>query len=44
MPSTAFTVHVVNHRPDLDGPWTNTPDTALDAHLAELRELLTQHG
>jgi predicted nucleotidyltransferase len=40
----AFTVHVVNHRPDLDGPWTNTPDTALDAHLAELRELLTQHG
>ncbi|MEV6930963.1 nucleotidyltransferase domain-containing protein [Dactylosporangium sp. NPDC051485] len=40
----AFTVHVVNHRPDLDGPWTNTPDPALDAHLAELRELITQHG
>lgn len=40
----AFTVHVVNHRPDLDGPWTDTPDPALDAHLAELRELLTQHG
>ncbi|GAA2349827.1 nucleotidyltransferase domain-containing protein [Dactylosporangium salmoneum] len=40
----AFTVHVVNHRPDLDGPWTNTPDPALDTHLAELRDLITQHG
>jgi predicted nucleotidyltransferase len=40
----AFMVHVVNHRRDLDGPWTDTPDPALDAHLAELRELITQHG
>jgi predicted nucleotidyltransferase len=39
----AFTVHVVRHRPDLDGPWTGTPDVALDAHLAELRELITRH-
>jgi hypothetical protein len=34
----------VNHRPDLDGPWTNTPDPALGTHLAELRELLAQRG
>jgi hypothetical protein len=40
----AFMVHVVNHRPDLDGPWTNAPDLALDAHLAELRELIAQHS
>jgi predicted nucleotidyltransferase len=40
----AFTVHVVNHRPDLDGPWTITPDPALDTRLAELHELITQHG
>ncbi|NEB51940.1 nucleotidyltransferase domain-containing protein [Streptomyces griseus] len=40
----AFTVHVTRHRPDLDGPWTGSPDPALDEHLAELRELLTQHG
>jgi hypothetical protein len=40
----AFTIHVVNHRPDLDGPWTNTPDPALGTHLAGLRELITQHG
>lgn len=40
----AFTVHVVNRRPDLDGPWTNTPDPALDDHLTELRELITQNG
>lgn len=40
----AFTVHVVRHRPDLDGPWTNTPDPALDAHLTQLRELITQLG
>jgi predicted nucleotidyltransferase len=40
----AFAVHVVNHRPDLDGPWTGTPDPALEARLAELGELLAQHG
>lgn len=40
----AFVVHVVRHRPDLDGPWTDTPDPALDAHLAELRELIAEHG
>jgi hypothetical protein len=40
----AFMVHVVNHRPDLDGPWTDTPDPALDTHLAELRDLITQLG
>ena len=38
----AFTVHVARHRPDLDGPWTGTPDPALDAHLAELRQLIAQ--
>lgn len=37
----AFTVHVVRHRPDQNGAWTGTPDPALDAHLAELRELIT---
>jgi predicted nucleotidyltransferase len=37
----AFTVHVARHRPDLDGPWTGTPDPALDAHLAQLHELTT---
>jgi hypothetical protein len=35
----AFTIHVVRHRPDLDGPWTGTPDNNLSAHLAELRQL-----
>ena len=40
----AFTVHVARHRPDLDGPWTGTPDQALDTHLAELRELITELG
>lgn len=40
----AFAVHVVNHRPDLDGPWTVTPDPALGTHLAELYELITRHG
>lgn len=40
----AFTVHVVRHRPDLDGPWTRTPDPALDDHLAELRELIGRYG
>jgi predicted nucleotidyltransferase len=40
----AFTVHVVNRHSDLDGPWTSTPDPALDVHLAELGELVTQHG
>jgi hypothetical protein len=37
----AFTVHVARHRPDLDGPWTGTPDPALSAHLTELRQLIT---
>jgi hypothetical protein len=40
----AFTVHVARHRPDLNGPWTGTPAPALDAHLAELRDLITQLG
>lgn len=40
----AFTVHVARHRPDLTGPWTRTPDPALDAHLGELRTLIIQLG
>ncbi|WUH99556.1 hypothetical protein OHR68_39715 [Spirillospora sp. NBC_00431] len=40
----AFTVHVTRHRPDLDGPWTVTPDPALDAHLTELGGLITRLG
>ena len=40
----AFAVHVANHRPDLDGPWTGSPDPSLDAHLAELRDLITEYG
>ncbi|MGW4233151.1 hypothetical protein ACWEF9_28440 [Streptomyces sp. NPDC004980] len=40
----AFTVHVTRRRPDLDGPWTGSPDPALDDHLAELQELLTRHA
>jgi hypothetical protein len=40
----AFTVHVVRHRPDLHGPWTASPDPALDTHLAELDKLLTELG
>ena len=36
----AFTVHVGNHRPDLDGPWTGTPDPALGSLLAEAEGLL----
>lgn len=40
----AFTVHVARHRPDLNGPWTATPDPALDAHLAELRDLVPGLG
>jgi hypothetical protein len=37
----AFTLHVTRHRPDLHGPWTGSPDPALDAHLAELSDLVT---
>jgi hypothetical protein len=39
----AFAVHVTRHRPDLDGPWTVSPDPALGERLAELQELLTRH-
>ena len=39
----AFT-DLVSRRPHFRGPWTGTPNPALDAHLAELRELITQHG
>jgi hypothetical protein len=39
----AFT-DLVSRRPHFRGPWIATPDPALDAHLAELRELITQHG
>jgi hypothetical protein len=38
----AYALHVERHRPDLDGPWTGTPDPDLDAHLTELRELVTR--
>jgi predicted nucleotidyltransferase len=40
----AFTVHVARHRTDLDGAWTGTPDPALDTHLTELSDLITQLG
>jgi predicted nucleotidyltransferase len=36
----AFMVHVSRHRPDLDGPWTGTPDPELVEHLSELGEIL----
>ena len=36
----AFAVHVGRHRPDLDGPWTGTPDPALEDHRTELAELV----
>ena len=39
----AFTT-LVTQRPHFRGPWIGSPDPALDAHLAELRELITQHG
>ncbi|MER7005440.1 nucleotidyltransferase domain-containing protein [Dactylosporangium sp. NPDC000555] len=39
----AFT-DLVSRRPQFRGPWVGTPDPALDAHLSELRELITQHG
>jgi predicted nucleotidyltransferase len=38
----AFT-DLVSRRPHFRGPWIATPDPALDAHLAELREVITQH-
>ncbi len=37
----AFTIHVARHRPELDGPWTGTPDSELGAQLTELRQLCT---
>jgi hypothetical protein len=40
----AFTVYVNRHRPDLEGPWTGSPDPDFDTHLAELQELVTQVG
>lgn len=39
----AFT-DLVARRPHFRGPWVGAPDPALDAHLAELRELISQHG
>ncbi|GIM90599.1 nucleotidyltransferase domain-containing protein [Paractinoplanes toevensis] len=38
----AFT-DLASRRPQFRGPWIASPDPALDAHLAELRELITQH-
>ncbi|WP_165984318.1 nucleotidyltransferase domain-containing protein [Streptomyces sp. YIM 98790] len=38
----AFTVHVLCRRPDLEGPWTGTPDPALGRHLAAFRRLLAR--
>ena len=40
----AYAVHVGRHRPDLAGPWTGTPDPALDDRRAEVTELLRQLG
>ncbi|GAA1582077.1 nucleotidyltransferase domain-containing protein [Actinoplanes couchii] len=37
----AYTLHVVRKRPELDGPWTASPDPLLGRHLTELRQLLT---
>ena len=36
----AYALHVERHRPDLDGPWTGTPDPGRDERLAELAELV----
>jgi hypothetical protein len=36
----AFTVIVGHHEPHLIGPWMESPDPRLDAHLAELAELI----
>ncbi|GAB2616146.1 hypothetical protein Aab01nite_28830 [Paractinoplanes abujensis] len=38
----AYVVHVTRHRPDLDGPWTATPDPDLDAHLLDLRRVIEE--
>ncbi|WP_020573855.1 nucleotidyltransferase domain-containing protein [Actinopolymorpha alba] len=38
----AFAVHVARHRPDLAGPWTGSPDPALDEHLADLDEVYAE--
>jgi hypothetical protein len=40
---TAFTDLVIPAA-SLPRAWIGPPDPALDAHLAELRELITQHG
>ncbi|WP_285685820.1 nucleotidyltransferase domain-containing protein [Actinoplanes sp. NBRC 103695] len=32
----AYTLHVVRKRPDLDGPWTGSPEPRLDRFLTEL--------
>ncbi|MEU2429853.1 hypothetical protein ABZ611_10070 [Streptomyces sp. NPDC007861] len=32
----SFAIHVYRRRPDLDGPWTGSPDPGLDEHLADL--------
>ncbi|MBM2622370.1 nucleotidyltransferase domain-containing protein [Actinoplanes sp. LDG1-06] len=38
----AYMVHVTRHRPDLDGPWTGTPDPDLAALLPDLRSAIDQ--
>ncbi|MBL7261957.1 nucleotidyltransferase domain-containing protein [Paractinoplanes lichenicola] len=38
----AYLVHVSRHRPDLDGPWTGTPDPDLAAHLEDLRHVIDE--
>ncbi|MGP3931355.1 nucleotidyltransferase domain-containing protein [Nonomuraea sp. KM88] len=40
----AFDVHVARHRPDLAGPWTGSPDPALDDRLRRLDVLLAEHS
>ena len=37
----AYTLHVVRKRPDLDGPWTGSPEPRLREFLAELRAATT---
>ncbi len=36
----AYALHVARRRPDLDGPWTGTPEPHLDTYGSELLRVI----
>ncbi|WP_250008949.1 hypothetical protein [Actinoplanes sp. M2I2] len=36
----AYALHVARKRPDLDGPWTGTPEPRLDTYRSDLHRVI----